>query len=335
MRFVAMALLAGAAAACSESDPNTPPASADEWVVLQEDLDSALISVWGSSEDDVWAVGADRGNGPLILHWDGESFETMDSGAGGDLWWVFGFADGPVFMGGAEGNILRYQDGEFSQTITPSSNVTVFGLWGSSPEDMWAVGGSDGGADGAFAWRLEGDTWVEPPEFPPDLRADKSLWKVWGSTADDVWLVGTAGVAVHWDGTSFETTNVGSGESLFTVHCAAGRFVAVGGSATGLIYENDGSGWQRVNDDPLYALIGVQVVDADHAYAVGRFGAFVEEQGGEWLEAEGPNTIRTLHSIWADPAGGLWAVGGELDVRPLVSGVLAYRGANLQKGVMP
>ncbi len=334
MRFVAMALLAGAAAACSGGDPTTPPASAEEWVVLQEDLDSALISVWGSAEDDVWAVGSDRGNGPLIVHWDGESLTTMDSGASGDLWWVFGFADGPVFMGGAEGNILRYQDGVFSPTTTPSSNVTVFGLWGTSADDMWAVGGADGGADGAFAWRLEGDAWALAPEFPSELTADKALWKAWGSAADDVWMVGTAGVAVHWDGTSFETTNVGSGESLFTVHCADGRFVAVGGSATGLVYENDGSGWQRVDNEPLYALNGIQVVDAGHGYAVGRFGAFVEEQGGEWVEASGPDTIRTLHAIWADPAGGLWTVGGELDVRPLVSGVLAYRGKNVPKGAM-
>jgi hypothetical protein len=333
MRFLAIPLLAGlAAVACSDA----PAASGSEreWVVVHEALDSALISVWGSDEDDVWAVGGDRGEGPLVLHWDGERFETMATGASGDLWWVFGFAGGPVFLGGAGGSILRYEDGVFSPTSTPRSDVTVFGLWGSSPEDMWAVGGADGGADGAFAWRLEGDSWVEAAEFPAELAADKSLWKVWGSAADDVWLVGTAGVAVHWDGTSFETTSVGGGESLFTVHYADGRFVAVGGSASGLVFENDGSGWQRKDGEPLYALVGVQLVGAAEGYAVGRFGAFVEEQGGEWLEAEGPATIRTLHSIWADPRGGLWAVGGELDVRPLVAGVLAYRGQNVPKGVV-
>jgi hypothetical protein len=334
MRFAVMAVLASTAAACSGSDAAAPASSAPEWTVVQENLDSALISVWGSAEDDVWAVGGDRGSGPLILHWDGESFTRMDSGATGDLWWVFGFPGGPVFMGGAGGSILRYQDGVFSPTTTPSSDVTVFGLWGSSPEDMWAVGGADGGADGAFAWRLQADTWTLAPEFPAELAADKSLWKACGSGADDVWLVGTAGVAVHWDGASFETTSVGGGESLFTVHYAEGRFVAVGGSAAGLIFENDGSGWQRVDTDPLYGLVGVRLVGADHGYAVGRFGAFVEERDGEWLDAEGPATVRTLHSIWADPAGGLWAAGGELDVRPVVGGVLAYRGKHVPKGAM-
>jgi hypothetical protein len=333
VRLAALGLLTAAALACSESSPEHAPSEAP-WTLVEEGLESALISVWGSAEDDVWAVGGDRGGGPLILHWDRKELVTVDSGAEGDLWWVFGFAGGPVFMGGARGSILRYQDGVFSAMGTPSHDVTVFGLWGSSPEDMWAVGAADGGADGAFAWRLQGDTWLEAPKFPSELAADKALWKVWGSQADNVWLVGTAGVAVHWDGSSFESTSVGGGESLFTVHSAGGRFAAVGGSASGLVFENDGGGWRRADHDPLYALIGVHLVGADQGYAVGRFGAFVEERKGEWLEAEGPATIRTLHSIWADPAGGLWAVGGELDVRPVVAGVLAYRGNNPPKGIM-
>jgi hypothetical protein len=333
-RVAGLALLSAALTACSGgSDGQTTP-TPDKWSIVEEKLDSALISVWGSAEDDVWAVGGDHGQGPLILHWNGKTLERLDSGTSGDLWWVFGFAGGPVFLGGANGTILRYQDGVFTPTTTPSSDVTVFGLWGSAPDDMWAVGGADGGAAGAFAWRLEGDAWVAAPDFPTELTADKSLWKAWGSSADDVWFVGTAGVAMHWDGSSFQTTNVGGGESLFTVHYAEGRFVAVGGSASGLIFENDGSGWQRVETDPLYALVGVRLLGSEHGYAVGRFGAFVEEKDGQWQDAEGPETIRTLHSIWSDPAGGLWAVGGELDVRPVVAGVLAYRGKRAPKGTL-
>ncbi len=324
--------LLAAAVACSNGAE--PPPAAESWSVVAEDLDEALISVWGSAEDDVWAVGSDRGDGPLILHWDGTTFTRLESEASGDLWWVFGFAGGPVFMGGGGGSILRYQDGEFLPTATPSTEVTVFGLWGSSPEDMWAVGGADGGADGAFVWRLEGDTWVEAPGFPAQLAADKSLWKAWGNESSDVWFVGTGGLALHWDGSSFESTNVGGGESLFTVHGTGQRFVAVGGGGEGLVFENDGDGWQAGEHEALYALIGVQAVEGDRGYAVGRFGAFVEKRDRAWVEAEGPDTIRTLHAIWADPAGGLWTVGGELDVRPMLSGVLAYRGSGTAKGAV-
>jgi len=60
--------------------------------------------------------------------------------------------------------------------------------------------------------------------------------------------------------------------------------------------------------------------------AVGRFGAVVEERGGSWVEAQGNVGMETLHSVWSDPSGGLWAVGGQLDVEPPTRGVLAYRG---------
>jgi hypothetical protein len=314
--------------ACSGDEPEPPPPS---WTFLGEDLPSALTSVWGSAEDDVWAVGADTGEGPLVLHFDGSAFEHLETGTRGDLWWVFGFQGGPVFLGGSGGVILRYEAGTFTRLSTPGEG-TVFGLWGPEPGDMWAVGGSEGGADGAFAWRLSGDAWAAAGDFPPDLAEEHALWKVWGSGPDDVWLVGTAGVALHFSGGSFESHSLGGGESLFTVHYAQGRFVAVGGVASGLVFENDGSGWQRVDGGALPGLSGVHMTSIDQGFAVGRFGGFAERKAGAWNELAGPETNETLHAVWADPAGGKWAVGGQLDLRPLTRGVLAYYGTRAPKG---
>jgi hypothetical protein len=324
------ALLSG----CTADDTGEPP-TAPTWTTLGKDLDSALISVWGSGPDDVWAVGADTGAGPLVLHYDGQAFERRDPGTTGDLWWVFGFEGGPVFMGGAKGTIVRYEDGAFTTLTTPSSSVTVFGLWGSAPDDMWAVGGTEGGADGAFAWRLDGDTWAEAPDFPEDLTGSSALWKAWGSAADDVWLVGTAGTVVHFDGASFVKENVGLGESLFTVHYAGGRYVAVGGGASELIFENDGTGWQRVDDGTFLALSGVHMTSGTSGYATGRFGTFLERRNGDWVGAAGPDTSETLHAVWADTVGGVWVVGGALDIAPRTHGVIAYRGVHAPSGVTP
>jgi len=324
-------LLVALAAGCAD---DSPPAASPTWTLLGEELDSALMSVWGSSERDVWAVGADVGSGPLVVHWDGERFSRLATGATGDLWWVFGFRDGPVFMGGSGGLILHYEGGEFRTLDTPGTG-TVFGLWGSAPDDMWAVGGAEGGADGAFAWRLDGDTWLDAPAFPADLAADRALWKVWGSGPDDLWLVGTSGLALHSVGGSFEADDLGGGESLFTVHYAAGRFAAVGGIASGLLYENTGNGWERVDDGSLPGLSGVHMTSNDAGYAVGRFGAFVERRDAAWRESNGPDTSNTLHAVWVDPEGGVWAAGGQLDVQPLVSGVLAYRGFRAPQARVP
>jgi hypothetical protein len=313
-----------AVAGCGEDPPPGEPAT-PEWQLVHEDLESALISVWGTSTDDVWAVGADAGSGPLVLHWDGATWTTLDTGVRADLYWVFGFEDGPVFLGGTNGTILRYEAGAFRQLTTPGSG-TVFGIWGVAPDTLWAVGGAEGGSSGGFAWQLDGDEWSAVAGFPEEVTASKAIWKVWGSAPDDVWLVGTAGTALHYDGATFTDENVGSGESLFTVHYAGGRFAAVGGFATGLLFENSGSGWVPEDASDLPGLVGVALTERGGGYAVGNFGAFSERTNGVWRAAEGPPTIETLHAIWVDPEGGLWSVGGQVQARPLVRGLLAYRG---------
>src|SRR3954462_10261866 len=118
----------------------------DRWEVVERNLPGALLSVWGASADDVWTVGGDVGDGkgPMVLHWDGSTFHRLETGQSGDLWWVYGFAGGPIFMGGAGGHILKYENGAFTPMKTPGTDV-VFGIWGSSPTDLWAVGGAMGG----------------------------------------------------------------------------------------------------------------------------------------------------------------------------------------------
>lgn len=323
--------------ACGDDAPVDPDGGIDAatapWTMIHEDLEGALMSIWGASTADVWAVGSDPGDGPMVIHWDGSGWTKLDTGIRGDLWWVYGFADGPVFMGGKDGHILRYEDGDFTLETTPTPE-TVFGIWGTSPSDMWAVGGLDGGQSGAFAWRRDGESWVLAPGFPTELTDTHGLWKVWGASSTDVWIVGTAAIALHWNGISLEQENLGGGESLFTVHHAAGRFAAVGGFATGLLFENGGSDWESVGASDLPALSGVCLGEDGAGYAVGGFGAFVEHDGSAWVTATGPATAETLHAIWIDPDGGLWTVGGQVLVFPLGRGLVAYRGTDAPTGAL-
>jgi hypothetical protein len=253
-------LLVGCGDDSRPADLDATPSLA-EWEVIHEDLDGALMSVWGTSTRDVWAVGGDAGDGPIVIRWDGSDWTRLDTGTRGDLWWVHGFAGGPVFMGGKNGHILRYENGAFTPMATPTTD-TVFGIWGAAPDEMWAVGGMDGGASGAFAWRRDGDAWIAAPGFPPELTDTKALWKVWGSSADDVWMVGTAAIALHWDGDEFVQVSLGGGESLFTVHHGGGRYAAVGGFATGLLFENAGAEWESFDGTPpLPPLVGIALGD--------------------------------------------------------------------------
>jgi hypothetical protein len=308
-----------------------------EWQVELDDLSGALLSLWGTSERDVWAVGADAGDGsgPLVLHRENGSFARLDTGeSSGDLWWVYGFDGGPVFLGGSGGTILRYQGGAFERMSTPGTGV-VFGLWGSSPSEMWAVGGEAGGSQGAFAWRLEGDAWTPAPGFPSDLAATDALWKVFGRGASDVWMVGTGGKMLHYDGAVLTPEFAGLAESLFTVHANSQRFAAVGGFGTGLLLEHAASAgaddaWTNVSPSGAPSLIGVCLGESA-GYAVGEFGYVAERApSGQWSAVDtGLDAVfgvRSLHSVWIDPSGGVWAAGGQVRVAPLVDGILLHRG---------
>jgi hypothetical protein len=315
---------------------NTERESPPSWQIVHRDLEGALLSVWGTSASDVWTVGSDSrdGQGPLVLHFDGTSWERVLTGQTGDLWWVFGFDTGELFLGGEGGTILRKDGDNFVRMPTPSTS-TVFGIWGASPDAVWAVGGQTGGASGAFAWRLDGDEWTAAEGFPADLPRGDALWKVFGQGPDDVWMVGTGGKTLHYDGDSLTEGFTGHAESLFTVHSNGRRFAAVGGFASGLILERDvaaapDSSWTDVSPKDALALSGVCLSDTG-GYAVGQFGYIAARSAGGWHAEdtgfERDFGTRGLHSVWIDPDGGAWAVGGQVLEEPLLDGILLHRGA--------
>lgn len=315
--------------------PAPPPEPEDAWEIVHSDLAGALLSVWGTGARDVWAVGGDTrdGAGPLVIHFDGESWTRLESGeAQGNLWWVFGFEGGPVYMGGEGGMILRNQDGDFSRMTTPGVD-TVFGIWGATPDDVWAVGGASE-STGGFAWRLSGDTWVPEPSLPASVPTGAAIWKIYGTARDDAWLVGSNGVALRWDGASLTSAATGVGSSLFTVHAADGRYVAVGGLASGIIVEHDGSQWRDITPaPPPSGLSGVTLGEGGLGLAVGSFGAVLTLQEGVWaLEDLGFALGQNLHGSWIDDEGGLWAVGGQTFAPPYTEGILLHRGTPIPNG---
>ncbi|HEY0255209.1 MAG TPA: hypothetical protein VGC41_26960 [Kofleriaceae bacterium] len=306
-------------AACGSSDDNQ-----QSWSVVGENQPAALLSVWGSSAADIYVVGGDRkdGTGPIVDHFDGTSWTALNTGVQGvDLWWVFGFANGPVFMSGSDGTILEYQNGTFTKLPTPG-NLIVFGLWGASPTDMWAVGGQASG--GGFAWHYDGTTWTPNTQVPPAISGQGTIWKVGGRASNDIWMGCTGGTMLHWDGTTLSSENLGVDGSLLSVAGSSKRFITVGEANGGVIFENDGGGWKSAYQTTNGSfLTGVAVSESD-AYAVGQFGTVVHRTDS-WSPEKGVTT-QNLHGAFIDSAGGVWAAGGQFDSNPMTAGVLIHSG---------
>jgi hypothetical protein len=305
------------------------------WQQVFDEQGGAFLSVWGTSRQDVWAVGADArdGTGPMVVHFDGDAWTRIDSGqTAGDLWWVFGFEDGPIYMGGDGGVIVRMENDTFTVMDTPGTE-TVFGIWGATPDDVWAVGGASD-ATGGFAWRLSGDAWVPEPSLPTDVPDNAAVWKMFGRAANDAWMVGSNGVALHWDGATLTPGDTGVGSSLFTVHENDGLYAAVGGLATGIIVERSGDTWQNVTPDPPpMGMAGVTLGEDGTGIAVGALGTVYVRDGQRWaVEELGFGLIENLHGSWIDDEGGLWAVGGQTLAPPLTNGVMIHRGREVPIG---
>jgi hypothetical protein len=308
----------------------------DPWAIVHVDQPAALLSVWGANANDVWVVGGDAGdgNGPTVLHYDGAAWARLDTGIGSsvgaarvDLWWVFGLPDGTIFMSGSGGVILRYRAGVFENLATPLATPIIFGLWGASSTDVWAVGGNLGGSAGGLLWRFDGTTWTDTG-LVTDIASTGTIWKIHGASANDIWLTGTNGFAAHWDGATLTRDGTDSETSLTSVGTTGARTITVGtGNTGGEIYENAGGGWDRVTSPSgSQTLTGVAVTE-DQAIAVGSTGTVVERGEDDWQKVvTNVAVFEDLHSVWIDPDGGVWVVGGQFNSSPTSHGALIHRG---------
>ena len=223
--------------------------SASDWSLVFDGLDGALMSVDGTSAHDVWIAGADtrNGKGATVLHYNGKGWLRHITGVEADLWWVHVFGKSSVLFGGAKGTIVRYDGKSFTPMDTPGSS-TVYGIWGTSEDEIWAVGGDPDVSPG-FVWRWDGKQWTDMTVMLPAGKNGPALFKVWGHAADDLWIVGYEGTTVHWNGSAFEAADSGTDQPLFTVHGARSgdpSFVTVGGDSSAVILENDGTDWHNV-----------------------------------------------------------------------------------------
>lgn len=294
------------------------------WEVAATDSAAALMGVGGSSAQDIWAVGADDGSGGLVLHSDGKTWTRVPVADHYDLWWTQAFADGTVFVAGAGGTILKGNASGFSRMETPGlARDTVYGLWGSSSRDVWAVGGYAG--RWGFLWHFDGSTWstVDLPDSLPLTDAGElpGLFKVWGRSASDVWVVGTHGTILHYDGTAWSVIPSGTTELLFTVHGNAEQ-VAIVGANTVLLGGLDG--FSEEAPEGIGIVQGVFCAEDGQVTVSGQSGIWTRSPAGSWEQWVNTTGMapESLHAVWQDPEGGRWAVGGAVLTPALNEGLL-------------
>ena len=301
-------------------------------------LSGALLSIAGTSANDVYTVGADPhdGMGPLVLHYSGGFWRRLDSGASSNLWWISVTPiDGAFYMAGEHGLVLRYDPstGIFEQLQTPGTE-TIYGIWGTDAQHIWAVGGDPAKpSTGGVVWEFNGTNWTVD-SFIGNLVPTglPTLFKVWGRSSSDVWVAGSLGLIFHFDGIHWlqENVDIGGGDPqdlpFFTVHGNASEVVASGGLVNGVIYELINGTFLDRATPGIQQMNGIFLRPDGSGVSVGNGGSVALRSPNGWqLQQPGLNTPYDFHATWVDPDGGVWAVGGDLSVN-LDHGILAYGG---------
>lgn len=290
-----------------------------EWRPVLDGLDGALLSIWGSSSDDIWTVGGSLGNGgdAFVLRFDRKVWRRVRPGGTETYWWVHGTSANDVWLVGEKGRITHWDGTKFEETAS-GTTATLFGVWAAAPNDVWAVGGIPDNQnepnDVVLHW--DGVSW-KPEELPEKKKA--TMFKVWGSSKDDVYVVGDVGLVWHRSGGAWkrEAEGVAKGRITTVSGCNANEVYAVG-TRDLLVRGADGT-WTRANVLPVNDLNGVACnTTGQPAPPWGRVvvagGGSVKLRlvGTEWKDDFGSEPFTDLHAAWVDPSdGAFWGVGGK------------------------
>lgn len=307
-----------------------PPGQDATWEIVTKGYPGAFMSVWGSGADDVWIVGADVGDGPALLHFDGTAWTGLDPQSPGHLWWVSGRGDS-VWMSGAGGRVLRYDRNDMSfETWTMPTPETLYGVFPLADDDVWACGSNDQNNAGVI-WHHDGNVWAAPADLPPGIMDGFACFKVWGPGPDDLWFVGYGGVALRYKSGTWQRIELPADRPLFTVHGRGDAVYAVGGSVSGYIVElGDAAPRDATPSGEVLQLAGIYAGE-NATIAAGLEGTFWQrESDGTWLEiGDAPTTPLEYHAVYVDPEGGIWAVGGRIYTGTLTDGLLTHYGPAL------
>lgn len=290
-----------------------------------------LMNVWGPSGSDLFAVGGAPDEG-VIVHFDGKAWAPLELPAGTPLVsWGYGFSKTDITFVGNEGTILHYDGAAF--TLVPSGTTeNLWGVWGASPDDLWAVGGSGQKESVATLLHYDGAVWG-PVALAPFQKANvNALFKVWGTGASNVYVVGQRGTVLHRDESGWKEELVGASDDLISVWGTDPEHVyAVGGRGNGILSRYDGKEWRTQSLAPLPGLNGVFVRSPGVVHAVGITGtiAVIDGDSMEVVKTEAWDTTLDLHATFAAD-GQLYAVGGSLaSTKP------PHEGLALTRGLLP
>jgi len=309
--------------------------SADPWLARFEDASAWLLAV-AEVPGGVIAVGGQPGarGGPpgsgviVSAPDDGSAAQRQTSPQPGMLWWVHttNAESGIAWACGENGTILRNGPGLGPVAITTPTRATLYGIWAFDDDDVWAVGGDEGGPGVVLHGGRSGFTVDASSPLVP------VLFKIFATDRTHLFAVGEAGTLLRGDGSSWRLDPSPFQDRLLTVFGSDTANVwAVGGLGGGRLLRFDGSSWSPDSAVADFdALAGLHTT-ADELLIVGQRGFIATRSANAAIGT--PFSVAVSNST-LDLHGALlrgrarYAVGGNLSQ----FGLQTPRGVLLQQG---
>lgn len=271
---------------------------------LGEPGHSGIKGLWGVDENNVWAIGGiglEDGGGNFIK-WNGEKWSTVTNeplAVNG----IFGFSENDIWLVGyglfQNGAAIHYNgiDLTWYRFDNPTPEDTIYylqGVWGASPDDVWAVG-----PQGTII-HWDGNSWTKVKSESKAFLRD-----IWGSSANNIYASGLQSSGVYellkYDGVEWKRiTGVLNSDrlSLWTVWTdKIGRVVLAGNRLAWY----DGNAWNsRPYDSIFMNSLRVRGNDFNNIFIVGQERKIIHFNGTDWKkydDIEIENSFNNLLSI--------------------------------------
>ncbi len=158
---------------------------------------NALLATWGSSAQDVWAVG---GAG-TIVHYDGSKWSMVRSPTNNALYAIWGSSANNIFAVGDRGTVLRWDGSTWTRLFLGTDGEQVaqlYGVWGADASEVWFIGNHLTAGSAILKWNGTAVTRVNAP-----AGVSSGLRSIWGAKKDSVYIAGESGTLIRWDGTAW------------------------------------------------------------------------------------------------------------------------------------
>jgi hypothetical protein len=243
---------------CFEEKPGIwkfSPFGALEEMPLPEIEAEYFRQIWGTSDEDIWAVGS----GGTMLHYDYADWEIIASPVTIELHDIWGTSSDNIYIIGNNSTILHWNGAEIVQLYGPNQYIGYGGIWGSSDNDIYIA---------AFNALLHynGVDWSNVA-VPTDSDYFDDIV---GRGPNDIYIMGSSHVW-HFDGTELTVEYVGQ-YNYFTaiaLHKTTGDIYVTSDGGLGAVLRLASGDWTEEDPGTFNPLYDIAFGDTVGFLAVG------------------------------------------------------------------